>query len=176
MPKIVSLTEEQITLPNGVEVEYQFVHHPGGSAVVVLNDKGEVALLRQYRPVAQGWLWEIPAGKRDDNEEPFITARRELQEEAGVIASHWQELGAVYSSPGVYTEVIHLYLATGLTEVGSAPDEDELFELHWLAFSEAVAMAQDGRISDAKTIIALLRGEAVLAAQAAPSSSGTAID
>ncbi len=157
MPKIVNLTVERVTLPNGVEVEYQFVHHPGGAAVVALNDEGEVALLRQYRPVAKGWLWEIPAGKRDDAEDPLLTAKRELQEEAGVIAAQWQELGAVYSSPGVFTEQLFLYLATGVSHVGSSPEADELFELHWLPLQEARAMAQDGRIVDAKTIIALLR-------------------
>ena len=157
MPKIIFLTEELITLPNGIEVEYGFVHHPGGSAVVALNSRGEVALLRQYRPVASDWLWEVPAGKRDNDEDPLRTARRELQEEAGVTASRWQELGAVYSSPGIFTEVIHLYLATDLTEVGSTPDRDEVFEIHWLPLEKAVAMAQDGRINDAKTIIALMR-------------------
>jgi ADP-ribose pyrophosphatase len=138
-------------------VEYQFVHHPGGAAVVALNDKGEVALLRQYRPVAADWLWEIPAGKRDNGDAPLLTAQRELQEEAGVVAAEWQELGAFYSSPGIFTEVIHLYLATGLSEVGSTPDEDEVFELHWLPLERAVAMAHSGEINDAKSIIALLR-------------------
>ena len=157
MPKIIHVTEEPITLPNGVELEYQFVHHPGGSGVVAINDNSEVALLRQYRPVAEDWLWEIPAGKRDNDEEPFITAQRELQEEAGVTAAEWRELGMFYSSPGVFTERLYLYLATDLTEVGSSPDADELFELHWLPLDEAIAMAQDGRIVDAKTIIALLR-------------------
>jgi ADP-ribose pyrophosphatase len=176
MPKIITVTEELITLPNGIGVEYQFVHHPGGAAVVAVNDRNEVVLLRQYRPVAQGWLWEIPAGKRDHGEEPFITAKRELQEEAGVVASNWQELGAIFSSPGIFTEVIHLYLATGLTQVGSTPDEDELFELHWLPLSEAVAMARDGRINDAKSIIALLRCEGLLPTQAAPSSPEAAAD
>ena len=176
MPRIVQLSEQTVTLPNGLEVAYQFVHHPGGAAVVALNERDEVALLYQYRPVAGGWLWELPAGKRDNDEEPLVTAQRELQEEAGVKAAQWTELGTVYSSPGVFTEVIHLYLVTELTEVGCTPDEDELFELHWLPLAEAVAMAQDGRISDAKTIIGLLRCEGLLAAQAAASSPGASID
>ena len=164
MSKIVTLSEEQITLPNGIEVEYQFVHHPGGSAIVALNDKGEIALLRHYRPVASDWLWELPAGKRDDDEEPLLTAQRELAEEAGFEATQWQELGAIHSSPGVFTEVIHLYLATGLKEVGSHPDEDELFELHWLPLARAMAMAQSGEISDAKTIVGVFRAVVKFAA------------
>jgi len=157
MGKIVSLTEEQLTLPNGKEVTFEFVHHPGGSAVVSLNDKNQICLLRHYRPVANGWLWEIPAGKRDNEEDPMDTATRELREEAGMLAAQWQSLGAVYSSPGVFTEVIHLYLATELTDVGNAPDEDELFEVHWVPLEKAVQMATEGEITDAKTIIALLR-------------------
>jgi ADP-ribose pyrophosphatase len=157
MGKIVNLSEERITLPNGQQVTFEFVHHPGGSAVVAMDEEGRVCLLRHYRPVANGWLWEIPAGKRDDEEEALETARRELREEAGMLAEQWQSLGAVYSSPGVFTEVIHLYLATGLTDVGNAPDEDELFEIHWLPLAEAVAMATKGGINDGKTIIALLR-------------------
>lgn len=157
MGKIVDITQEHLTLPNGKEVTFEFVHHPGGSAVVALNAKNEVCLLRHYRPVADGWLWEIPAGKRDDEEAPLSTAQRELREEAGMLAGKWQSLGAIFSSPGVFTEVIHLYHATALTDVGNAPEEDELFEVHWLPLSEAVSMAINGEITDAKTIIALLR-------------------
>lgn len=160
MPRIVTLNEETITLPNGLEVEYQFVHHPGGAGVIAINDRSEIVLLRQYRPVAREWIWEIPAGKRDNNEDPFVTAQRELQEEAGVTAGQWRELGAIYSSPGVFTEVIHLYLATALQVAENSPDEDELFELHWLPLDQALAMAHDGRICDAKTIIALMRATA----------------
>jgi ADP-ribose pyrophosphatase len=157
MRKIVTLTEETVTLPNGIEVEYQFVHHPGGAAVVALNDQGEICLLRQYRPVANEWLWELPAGKRDNEEQPLLTAQRELAEEAGIEAIRWAQLGAIYSSPGIFTEVIHLYLATDLKEVGSHPEEHELFELHWLPLARALAMAQNGEIQDAKTIIGIFR-------------------
>lgn len=157
MPKIVNITEERITLPNGKEVDFEFVHHPGGSAVVALDEKKRVCLLRHYRPVAHDWLWEIPAGKRDNEEDPRETAQRELREEAGIIAEEWQSLGAIHSSPGVFTEVIHLYLVTELSDVGNQPDEDELFEIHWLPLEKAAAMAVNGEITDAKTIIALLR-------------------
>jgi 8-oxo-dGTP pyrophosphatase MutT (NUDIX family) len=157
MSQIVTLSEESVTLPNGVEMKCQFVRHPGGSAVVALNEEGAVCLLRHYRPVTGEWLWELPAGKRDNEEQPLLTAQRELAEEAGLEAIHWAQLGAIYSSPGVFTEVIHLYLATDLKEVGSHPEEHELFELHWLPLTRALAMAQNGEISDAKTIIGIFR-------------------
>ena len=79
-------------------------------------------------------------------------------------AAQWRELGAIHSSPGVFTEVVHLYLATSLTEVGSHPDEDELFELHWLPLARALKMAQNGEISDAKTIIGIFRAVVMLSA------------
>jgi len=161
MGKIVKITQEHIILPNGKEVNFEFVHHPGGAAVVALDEKRRVCLLRHYRPVANDWLWEIPAGKRNNNEDPMETARRELREEAGLIAVKWRFIGMIYSSPGVFTEVIHLYLATGLTDVGNQPNEDELFEIHWLPLEKAAAMAVDSEITDAKTIIALLRAVAL---------------
>jgi 8-oxo-dGTP pyrophosphatase MutT (NUDIX family) len=161
MGNIVNLTEERVTLPNGKEVTFDFVHHPGGSAIVAVDAQEQVCLLRHYRPVASDWLWEIPAGKRDNEEDPLETARRELREEAGMLARQWQSLGSIYSSPGVFTEVIHLYLATELTDVGNQPDEDELFELHWLPLEQASAMALEGKINDAKSIIALLRASSL---------------
>ena len=164
MTKIVTLTEETVTLPNGATMNCQFVHHPGGAAVVALNDQGEICLLRQYRPVANEWLWELPAGKRDNEEQPLLTAQRELAEEAGIEAIRWAQLGAIYPSPGIFTEVIHLYLATDLKEVGSHPEEHELFELHWLPLARALAMAQNGEINDAKTIIGIFRAVVKFAA------------
>lgn len=84
--KIISLSTESVVLPNGEGLDMEIVHHPGGAAVVALDEKGNICLLRQYRHVFKDWLWELPAGKIDDAEEPIVTARRELMEEAGVQA------------------------------------------------------------------------------------------
>ncbi len=153
------LTLDQVTLPNGAQAEFEIVHHPGGAGVVAIDADGRVCLLRQYRPALDEWLWEIPAGKLDPGETPLTTATRELEEEAGVQAKHWQSLGKVVSSPGVFTEVVHLFLARDLTHVSANAEAHEAFEVHWLPFDEALQCARDGRYVDGKTIIALLRAE-----------------
>jgi len=145
--RIVRLALEQVTLPNGAQAEFEIVHHPGGAGVVAIDAD----------PAMADWLWEIPAGKLDPGESPLATATRELQEEAGVRAQDWQTLGKVVSSPGVFTEVVHLFLARTLTQVGASAEAHEAFEVHWLPFDEAVSHARDGRYEDGKTVIGLLR-------------------
>lgn len=151
------LTLDQVTLPNGAQAEFEIVHHPGGAGVVAIDTNDRVCLLRQYRYAMGDWLWEIPAGKLDPGETPLTTATRELEEEAGVRAQHWQSLGKVVSSPGVFTEVVHLYLARGLTHVSANAEAHEAFEVHWLPFADALQHAQSGEYVDGKTVIALLR-------------------
>jgi len=112
--------------------------------------------LRHYRHVAGGWLWEVPAGKLD-GKRPDETARSELREEAGLLAARWESLGRVISSPGVFAEVVHLYLAQDLTAVPAAPERDEVFEIAWTPLAAAVGRALDGDIEDGKTVAALLR-------------------
>jgi len=160
--RVVSLAVEQVRLPNGEEVELEIVRHPGGAAVAAVDAADCVCLLRQYRHAAGGWIWELPAGKLDPGESPATTARRELAEEAGVQASEWRPLGRVVSSPGVFTEVVHLYLARGLAPATARPERGELFETHWLPLQEAADRAASGEIEDAKTVIGLLRARAAL--------------
>lgn len=155
--RVIRLTVDEVELPNGVKCELEVVHHPGGSAVVAINDRQEVCLLEQYRHVSSGWLWELPAGKHEPNDLPEVTAKKELQEEAGVTARQWQFLGHVYSSPGVFAEVVHLYLAQGLTMVASAHESEEVIKIHWLPLQEACERAMNGKLMDAKTVIGLLR-------------------
>lgn len=144
-------------LPNGKQAPIEIVHHPGGAAVVALDAEQRVCLLRQFRPVFNDWLWELPAGKLDPGEGPLATAQRELIEEAGRKATRWVPLGVILSSPGVFSEVVHLFLAQELSEVPSANEEHELIEVHWVPLAEAVARAADGDINDAKTVTGLFR-------------------
>jgi 8-oxo-dGTP pyrophosphatase MutT (NUDIX family) len=160
--KIVDVGLERVRLPTGRDVELEVIRHPGGAAAVAIDDRGRVCLLRQYRYVAGGWLWELPAGKIDLGEAPAATAERELAEEAGLMAASWDSLGLMHSSPGVFAEVIHLFLARGLSEVNLGHDVDEVIEVHWLPLADALARCADGTITDAKTLIGLFRADALL--------------
>lgn len=160
--RVVEVGVETVRLPNGRECNLEIIRHPGGAAAVVLDALGQVCLLRQYRHAGNGWLWELPAGKLDPGEDPFSTARRELIEEAGVEATTWRPLGQMLSSPGVFTEVIHLYLGEDLTPRPLAHEGDEVIEVHWLPLGQALAWCLDGTIRDAKTLIGLFRAAAAL--------------
>ncbi len=153
---MVNLGKEDFTLPNGRDLSLDIVRHPGGAAVVALNDQQQVCLLHQYRHAAGGWLWELPAGKLDPQESPEKTARRELEEEAGVCARQWHSLGSVYTTPGFCDEQIHLYLARGLQETMPNHQDNELIEIHWIALKEAFGWVHSGRIRDAKSMLGLL--------------------
>ena len=129
---------------------------------MALDEAAQVCLLRQYRYVAGGWLWELPAGKLEPHEPPLTTAQRELTEEAGVNARHWQSLGSCMSSPGVFTERLHLFLASGLTPAQPALEQAEVIEIHWVPFAQACRWAIDGTIADCKTALGLLRARETL--------------
>ncbi|MCW9023495.1 MAG: NUDIX hydrolase [Gammaproteobacteria bacterium] len=161
--RIIKLEVEQVELPNGTTAELEIVRHPGGAAVVAINDNSQVCLLKQYRYAVDQWVWELPAGKIDNQEPPLETAHRELEEEAGVQATFWHELGAMISSPGVFDELVYLYLAKELKLVEQQPEEHEVFELHWVDFVEALNWSVTGKINDAKTVIALFRASQYLA-------------
>lgn len=158
--RVISVDVRQVALPNGESAAYEIVTHPGGAAIFALDEQRRVCLLRQFRPAGGGWVWELPAGRLEPGEPPEATARRELTEEAGCVARHWESLGNILSSPGVFAETIHLYLASGLTHTASNHERHEVIEVHWIPLDEAVGQALDGRLTDAKTIIGLLRGAA----------------
>lgn len=160
--RIIEVEVEIVRLPNGSDLELEIVRHPGGAAVVALDGEARVCLLRQYRPVIDDWLWELPAGKIDDQEPPFTTAQRELAEEAGLAAARWEGLGSMVSSPGVFTERVHLYLARELSEVPDTPHPSEIFEVHWVPLYDVLARARNGTITDAKTVIGVCRAAAIL--------------
>ena len=155
--RVITVTVDEVVLPNGHRESLELVHHPGGAAAVAIDAEERVCLLRQYRHAAGDWVWELPAGKLEPNEPPLETARRELIEEAGVRAGHWENLGLYLSSPGVFNEVLHLFLATGLEAAASAPEASEVFEVHWKPLAQACGWALDGTIHDGKTSVGLLR-------------------
>ncbi len=154
--RVIDLDLVEVDLPNAHRASLEIISHPGGAAVVALNERQEVCLLYQYRHAAGGWLWEVPAGKLDGTP-PEATARRELAEEAGLAATEWRSLGAIVSSPGVFKEVVYLYLAQGLSAVPAHPEPSEVYEIAWVSLSEALKQALSGEFSDAKSVIALCR-------------------
>jgi 8-oxo-dGTP pyrophosphatase MutT (NUDIX family) len=154
--RLLSLAVETVTYPNGVKAELEIVRHPGGAAVVAIDNDSRVCLLWQYRYASGGWLWELPAGKLDPGESPYSTAERELQEEAGVRAGRLEPLGSTIPTPGYCDEVVHLFLARDLVRVPSQPEAHELFEVHWIPYSAALEQVYDGTIRDAKTMLGLM--------------------
>ncbi|MDD9857949.1 MAG: NUDIX hydrolase [Gammaproteobacteria bacterium] len=144
-------------LPNREILALEIVRHPGGAVVAARDDRDRVALIRQFRHAAGGWIWEFPAGLAEPGEAPLEAARRELREETGCRASTWESLGSTLTTPGFCTERLHLFLATDLRVAEADLQRHEFIETHWVALPQAMEMAQRGEIDDAKTIVTLFR-------------------
>ncbi|HEX4243616.1 MAG TPA: NUDIX hydrolase [Steroidobacteraceae bacterium] len=157
--RIIEVSSELLRYANGREHDLDFVRHPGAAAIVALDAAGRVCVVRQYRHGVEDFLWEIPAGKLDRGERPDACAVRELEEETGVCARSWTPLGRFLPAPGIFTEVIHLYLARELTLGASNPDSDEELEVRWLPLDEAVGHVLRGDWNDGKTAMALWRAQ-----------------
>jgi ADP-ribose pyrophosphatase len=140
---------------------YQIVRHPGGVGVLPLHDDGTVTLIRQLRPAVGGPLLEIPAGRLHPGEDPAECGLRELAEETGLASRSLVPLGRFYPSPGVFDEVIHLFLGTGLSQGAASPEHYEEIEMVRLPIGEALRRAATGEILDGKTITALFRAGGV---------------
>lgn len=158
--RVISLDVDSVRFPDGSVGELEMVRHPGASAIVPLLSPRDAAdpvvlLIRQYRYAAEGYLYEVPAGRLDAGEDPDACAHRELAEETGYRAASVERLFTMYTTPGFTDEKIHLYLATGLTPGEARREADEFVELVPTAMSDALRMIEDGRIQDAKTALAL---------------------
>ncbi len=150
------IVTEQVTLPNGSRLELDMIHHPGASAVVPFVGEREVVLIRQYRHAAGGMIYEVPAGKLENDETPVACAARELEEEAGQRAGRMEALGAIWTTPGFTDERIHLFAAFELVPVPVRHEPDEVIELVQLSLSDALDLVWSGVLSDAKSAMALL--------------------
>ncbi len=153
--KVLKLDRDTVELPNGQIAELEIIRHPGASAVVPLKDDGNVVLIRQLRHAASGFIYEIPAGKLDHQEDPKICAARELEEEIGYRAGHLELLTSIWTAPGFTDEVIYIYRGTDLKPGRQQLDRDEVLEVVEWSLEKAIAGIQDGTIRDAKTIIGL---------------------
>ena len=159
--RVISLDVDTVRFPDGSEGELEMVRHPGASAVVPFlsdpaGDDPQILLIRQYRYAAEGFLYEIPAGRLDDGESPAACAHRELREETGCTAERVEHLFTMFTTPGFTDEKIHLFLATGLAHGDARPEADEFMTLEPVPLSRALAMVERGEIQDAKTALGLL--------------------
>ena len=159
--KVVHLDVDTVRFPDGSTGELELFRHPGASAVVpFLSDPaGEdplVLLIRQYRYAAGGYLYEIPAGRLDEGEDPADCAVRELEEETGCRAERVERLTTFYTTPGFVDEQIHVFMAVGLTMGEHSREKDEFLEVVRMPLSEALSRIEQGEIRDGKTIVGLL--------------------
>ncbi len=153
--KVLNLYRDTVELPNGRTTELEIIRHPGASAVVPLKEDGRVILIRQFRHAAGGFIYEIPAGKLDPQEDPRDCAARELEEEIGYRAGSLELLTSIWTAPGFTDEVIHIYKGTSLEFGKQNLDQDEILEIVEWPLEDAISKIQDGTIRDAKTIIGL---------------------
>ena len=154
--KVFDLMVDKVTYPNGVTAEFAKIRHPGAAAIVPLTGDDQVILIHQYRHSLGETIFEIPAGTRDPAEAIETCACRELTEETGYQAGQIVQIGSITPVPGYCNEVVTLFLAMDLTPAKQRLDDDEVLEVRKIPFFEAVAMAMDGRIQDAKSIAGLL--------------------
>ena len=159
---IVNVRLDRAELCNGAEVRREVVEHPGGVTVLPVDDRGICYMVRQFRYPFSRMMLEAPAGKLEPGEEPIGCAARELSEETGFTADELVYMGGYCSSPGYLTEVIHIYLALGLHPGESHPDANEFLNVEEHGLDELVRAAMNNEISDAKTVIAVLKAEKYL--------------
>jgi ADP-ribose pyrophosphatase len=159
--RVLNLDLDTVRFPNGSVGELEMIRHPGASAVVPFADDPVapdpvLLMIHQFRHAADRYVWEIPAGRLDPGELPEACARRELEEEAGVVAAELRRLTTIYSTPGFTDERIHLFLATGLTGGTARHEADEFVEVRQLRWSEVLSLIEQGEITDGKTLVSLM--------------------
>ncbi len=153
--KLLHVLEDEVRLPDGGAARREYIRHPGAAVMVPMPDPSSVVLVRQFRYPLNRHFYEVPAGKIDPGEAPLATARRELREECGFEAGQWRHLATVHPCIGYSDERMELYLASRLTAVAHAPEQDEFLEVLTVSFTEALNWVKEGRITDVKTIIGL---------------------
>jgi len=158
----LSLRCDVVRLPDGAQAVREYIRHQGAVAILALFPDGRVLLERQFRYPHHRDFIELPAGKREAGEPPLETAKRELLEETGYVAAEWRRLGIIHNAIAYSDEGIEIYLARGLEKREAKLDPGEFLEVFTLTFEEALAMVRDGRITDAKSVAALLWAQAFL--------------
>lgn len=164
--RIINLRVDTVTVKNGTSTR-EIVEHNGGAVIAAVTEENKIIMVRQFRKPFDRGILEVPAGKLDGDEDPDLAAVRELSEETGYTAGRLEKLTEVYPSVGYTTEVLHIYLATDLTPGACHPDENEVLEVMEMDLEEVYQMIMDGKIGDAKTIIAVMMARDKLQARKA---------
>ncbi|NCC47610.1 MAG: NUDIX hydrolase [Clostridia bacterium] len=154
--RVFSVEVRQVRLSDGQQGRREIVRHHGGACTVALDQNGMVAMVRQFRSPFEELMLEIPAGKLEPGEDPAVCAERELKEETGLTADCLEPLAVMYPSPGYCSEILHIYLATGLHQGEAEPDPGELLHCERYRLADLLAMIDRGDIRDGKTVTALL--------------------
>lgn len=161
--RIITVHVDTVELPNGETATREVADHPGGVAVLALDEDGSVLTVTQYRYPFGRTLLEIPAGKLDHpGEDPYEAGLRELKEETGAVPGSCRSMGRILPSPGCYGEILHLYLAQDLKMEEQHLDRDEFLNVERIPFDEMVRRCLDGEIEDAKTVAAVLKAKLLL--------------
>ena len=159
--RVIILDVDVVEFPNGKTGELEIFRHPGASAIVPFvsdprGDDPQLLLIRQYRYAADGYMYEIPAGRLDAGEKPIDCARRELREETGCTAASMEHLYTMYTTPGFTDEQIHIFMATGLSHGKTEHESDEFLTVETVSLSRALEMVKSGEIRDGKTTAGIL--------------------
>lgn len=160
--KVFSVKKETVLLPDDTKAYREVVIHSGGVGILPIDEDNNITLVKQFRKGAECETLEIPAGKLEKNENPIDCANRELLEETGFTSCNIKSLGEFYATPAYCSEVIHLFMATGLTYVGQKLDDGEFLELIQIPLDKAYDMVLSNEIKDAKTIIAILKAKSII--------------
>ncbi len=159
--KLLKLRLERRRLPNGYRAYLEVIEHPGAVLIVPFLSKDRIVLIKQYRPVIDSYIWELPAGVLHKNESPLKCARRETVEEIGYAAKNWKKIGYIYPAPGYTTEKIAIYKAWKLSPVNYKNEADEIITPAILTAHEVGRMLRSGKIVDAKTVCALKMADVI---------------
>lgn len=161
--RIVKVFNDDVELSDGSKAFREVVKHSGGVVVLAIKKNSSnvksILMVKQFRYPMKEVMLELPAGKLEKGEDPFLAAKRELEEETGYCANKWTDLGSVYTSPGYSNEKLYLYMAEDLEYTHCHPDEGEILEPLEFEINDVYKMINNGEINDAKTLCALLRGQ-----------------
>ncbi len=156
---VFRVSTDYVREPGGIAVRRDVVLHSGSVVILAVDatrSEPRILLARQYRHPARQYMWELPAGRIDEGEDPLAGAKRELVEETGYTAAHWRRVLFYWASPGFLDETMAVYLATGLRCGTARPEEDEVIQKRFFPLSQLVRRIERGQMRDGKTIAGVL--------------------